>query len=176
MKNTIKKMLAIVMLIAVFATCGMVSTQARTQRKAPVRKSTHSSYKVSTSNPNILSVRFDTEVSQADTSHTVRIYNFDKKTGNQLSLKDMFKKKANYKPVLNKEVRRQMNQRKKKNPNKSYFPEEVAVSDATSFYVNPKGNLVLVFDKGTVAPMSTGLCEFTIPQSAIKNIANPRYF
>ncbi len=45
-----------------------------------------------------------------------------------------------------------------------------AITDETSFYLNEKGNVVIGFDEGEVAPMYMGSVEFEIPAEAVKDI------
>lgn len=56
--------------------------------------------------------------------------------------------------------------------------DEINMDDEISkanFYVNKDGNLTIVFDKGTVAPMYMGVLEFTIGNDAIKDIKSTEY-
>ena len=45
-----------------------------------------------------------------------------------------------------------------------------AITDETSFYLNDKGNVVIGFDEGEVAPMYMGTVEFEIPAEALQGI------
>lgn len=146
----------------------------------------NSDYTVATDNDRLFSLRFDTSVAMADTNQTVKIYNVDKQTGNILALKDMFTTGTGYKTVLKNEILRQMKENSAKDDDNTYFATDddpamqamVDMDDEISkanFYVNSDGNLVIVFDKGTVAPMYMGITEFTIGNDVIKDIANPDF-
>ena len=133
-------------------------------------------YTVVTDNARIFSLRFNTTITSADTGEQVRIYNLDKGTGRILKLGDMFAPGTNWQPKLTREVRRQMRKQKKESDRVSYFIDDPdfpdvftdrTIGDSTQFYVNPHGNLVLVFDRGEVAPMYMGVCEFVIPKSVV---------
>lgn len=45
-----------------------------------------------------------------------------------------------------------------------------AITPNTSFYLNEKGNVVIGFDEGEVAPMYMGTVEFEIPNEVVKDI------
>ena len=44
------------------------------------------------------------------------------------------------------------------------------IYEDTSFYVNERGNIVIAFDEGDVAPMYMGALEFEIPSEVLKSI------
>ena len=45
-----------------------------------------------------------------------------------------------------------------------------AITPKTSFYINEKGNVVIAFDEGEVAPMYMGAVEFEIPKEVVNGI------
>lgn len=44
------------------------------------------------------------------------------------------------------------------------------ITDDTAFYLNEKGNIVISFDEGDVAPMYMGVVTFEIPEDVVKDI------
>ena len=44
------------------------------------------------------------------------------------------------------------------------------IYEDTSFYVNERGNIVIAFNEGDVAPMYMGALEFEIPSEVLKSI------
>lgn len=141
-------------------------------------------YTVVTDNDKLFALRFDTTVTMADSGQTVKIYNVDKQSGKILALSDMFQNGADYTSVLKEEILKQMKGNNKKDENNIYFATDPDMSDEinmddeiskANFYVNKDGNLTIVFDKGTVAPMYMGVLEFTIGNDAIKDIKSTEY-
>ena len=43
------------------------------------------------------------------------------------------------------------------------------ITDDTAFYLNEKGNIVISFDEGDVAPMYMGVVTFEIPEDVVKD-------
>lgn len=44
------------------------------------------------------------------------------------------------------------------------------ITDDTAFYLNEKGDIVISFDEGDVAPMYMGVVTFEIPEDVVENI------
>lgn len=141
-------------------------------------------YSVATDNDRLFALRFDQTVSMADTNETVRIYNVDKQTGKIITLRNLFQEGSDYTRVISSEIIRQMKEQEAADPDVTYWIDEKdypawnfkAVSDSQAFYINKDGQLVIVFDKGDVAPMSMGIREFTIPTDLLSGIADEGYF
>lgn len=100
-------------------------------------------------------------------------YNFDLATGKRLSLNDLFKEGSNYTEVINKEVQKQIQE----NPD-IFFPDEVelfsGIADDQSFYIKD-GKLFIYFGQYDIAPYSSGIIEFEIPSSTLKNVATSSF-
>lgn len=81
-----------------------------------------------------------------------------------MTLKDMLGE--DYIGLANESIKAQMEERQKENSNITYWtPEEggfTTVDEATSFYINEKGNPVVVFEKYEIGPGSLGMPEFEI--------------
>ena len=94
-----------------------------------------------------------------------KYYNFDLDTGKLLELKDILG--PDYKKTVDEEIKRQISERKESG---SVYFEDLAGSndstdfynDNTGFYINEKGNPVIVFAPYEIAPGSEGTQEFEI--------------
>ena len=72
----------------------------------------------------------------------------------------------------------QTNLQKSADENKMYWLDDAEVeewnfkqiTDDTAFYLNEKGNIVISFDEGDVAPMYMGVVTFEIPEDVVKDI------
>ena len=98
-------------------------------------------------------------------------------TGERLQLKDIFKEGVDYITPISENIKAQMKEQMEKDENVSYWLndeiEEInfkAITPNTSFYLNEKGNVVIGFDEGEVAPMYMGTVEFEIPNEVVKDI------
>lgn len=106
-------------------------------------------------------------------------YTIDLKTGERLKLKDIFKEGADYITPISENIKRQMQERMDADENVYYWlNDEIeewnfkAITDETSFYLNEKGNVVIGFNEGDVAPMYMGTVEFEIPADVLDGIRN----
>lgn len=104
-------------------------------------------------------------------------YTIDLKTGERLKLKDIFKEGADYITPISENIKRQMQERMDADENVYYWlNDEIeewnfkAITDETSFYLNEKGNVVIGFNEGDVAPMYMGTVEFEIPADVLDGI------
>ena len=92
-------------------------------------------------------------------------YNYDLKTGEELSLEDMLG--SDYKAVANEQIKAEIAKRAQ-DPDAIYFDGSdgidgfESISDNQVFYVNEKGNPVIVFNKYEIAPGYMGIQEFEI--------------
>ena len=114
----------------------------------------------------------------AGAAESARYYNIDKATGKVVALKDLFRPGADYVTALSDDIKTQMRQRVKKNPDLSYFldTEEDPSMDFQSikpdqaFYKNREGKLVIAFDEYEVAPGSMGTQEFVVDSAAVTDL------
>ena len=139
-------------------------------------------YQTVTDNDEVFALRFDQTLVMASGNESVRIYDVDKATGKILSLSDLFQEGSDYRGRLVENIQSQMKERMAKDESATYWLNSEAdewnfteLPENTAFYLNEKGELVVVFNAGDVAPMYMGVCEFTIPSEAIRDIANPDY-
>lgn len=98
-------------------------------------------------------------------------YNINLKTGKEITLQDMLGE--NYKEIANAQIKQQIEQRKKTDKEAAFFDDEDSVflehgesfaqiTEDQDFYINEKRNVVIVFDKYTIAPGYMGVLEFEI--------------
>lgn len=104
-------------------------------------------------------------------------YTIDLTTGERLQLKDIFQEGADYITPISDSIKEQMQAQMDADEMVYYWlHDEIeewnfkAITDETSFYLNEKGNVVIGFDEGEVAPMYMGSVEFEIPADAVKDI------
>lgn len=132
----------------------------------------NSTYKVITDNSKYLSIRIDTTLTMADGTQFVKIFNIDKSTGTVVTLSDLLKDKPGALKAISDNIKEQMGAQMAADPNMMYFyhsdmPDEdfKSLTGNESYYLNDKGELVIAFNEGDVAPSYMGAVEFTIPSS-----------
>lgn len=91
-------------------------------------------------------------------------YNIDITNGKKLNLKDVLG--ADYKQIVDESVTKQIEERKK-NPENVFFDKEEGgfsgiEDEYQNFYINDKGNVVIVFQKYEIGPGCMGIQEFEI--------------
>ena len=97
--------------------------------------------------------------------HTV----IDTQTNTIIKLKDLFKPNIDYLSILNQEVRLKIESLYNVDKIPIYiYPNKISLSTEQDFYINKKGDIVLVFNEYEIAPYSAGIIEVNIP---ISNIA-----
>lgn len=97
------------------------------------------------------------------------IYNVDLETGKELNLRDVLG--DNYKQIIDNEVCKQIEERKK-NPDNIYFEKgeggfEGIEDEYQEFYINKNRKVVVVFPKYEIAPGYMGIQEFEIPNDIL---------
>lgn len=105
-------------------------------------------------------------------------YTIDLKTGERLGLADLFAEGADYITPISENIKEQMKEQMAADENVKYWLEDEEIpewnfkeiTDETSFYLNDKGNIVICFNEGDVAPMYMGCVEFEIPSEAVDGI------
>lgn len=87
-------------------------------------------------------------------------YTIDKKLEKLIALKELFTEGYNYKDVINKEIRKEIN----KHPENYFDSGEIfkGINDNQSFYIDGD-NLVIYFQLYDIAPYVFGFPEFKIP-------------
>lgn len=104
-------------------------------------------------------------------------YTIDLNTGERLQLKDIFADGADFITPISDNIKQQMQEQMDADENVYYWlNDEIeewnfkAITEETSFYLNEKGNVVIGFNEGDVAPMYMGTVEFEIPAEVIADI------
>lgn len=104
-------------------------------------------------------------------------YTIDLNTGERLQLKDIFEEGADYITPISENIKVQMQERMDADESVYYWlNDEIeewnfkAITDGTSFYLNERGNVVIGFNEGDVAPMYMGTVEFEIPADVLDGI------
>lgn len=104
-------------------------------------------------------------------------YTIDLNTGERLKLKDIFKEGADYITAISENIKEQMQAQMDADDSVYYWlHDEIeewnfkSITDETSFYINEKGNVVIGFNEGDVAPMYMGTVEFEIPAEVLVDL------
>lgn len=104
-------------------------------------------------------------------------YTIDLKTGKRMQLKDVFKDGADYITPVSRSIKKQMKEQMAADENVIYWLDHETdewnfkeITEDTSFYLDEKGQIVVCFNEGDVAPMYMGAVEFVIPQEAVDSI------
>ena len=127
-----------------------------------------STYKVALNKENILSIPVE-QYQDTGGAHglTTKIsYNFDLNTGTTLKLKDLFKNNYNYKEAINNEIKKQISEK-----SALYFDDGKSfkgIKENQDFYITEDG-IVVYFQLYEIAPYSSGIREFKIPFSLVKD-------
>ena len=105
-------------------------------------------------------------------------YTIDLKTGERLTLSDLFQSGADYITPISENIKEQMQQQMAEDDGKMYWVDNAEVpewnfdkiTDETSFYLDSDGHLVICFNEGNVAPMYMGCVQFVIPDEVVADI------
>jgi len=121
----------------------------------------HTDYEVYTSGK-VLSLAVETYRYSGGAHGMARkdFYVLDTQAGKRLTLKDLFKSKADYKALINQEIERQIEAGEK-----MYFEGDMgfqSISDNHPFYLQDN-NIVFFFGEYEIAPYVAGMPEFKIP-------------
>lgn len=134
-----------------------------------------SDYEVVTETPVLLSVRRSIETIQASGYVQNRYVTIDKENEALITLKSLFENDQ-YINVISENIKEQMKQQMKENPDKIYFITNEEVEPFTQidpnqqFYITDDNKLVISFDEYEVAPGYMGAVEFKIPTEVISDI------
>lgn len=137
-------------------------------------------YRVYINDQTYLSSRFFATLNVGGSMDFSRCVVLDKQSGEVLSLSDLFDEDRDYIAEISAEVLRQMEQRNRFKESKPYFiPGGIwkddecfkEISPDQEFYLNPEGQLVIVFEEYTVASGSEGSPEFVMPNEIFRYTA-----
>lgn len=134
-------------------------------------------YEVVTDNEEYFVLLFSTTRTSASAYQVNKYYTIDKKTGELLSLKDLFQEDSDYIAVISENIKEQMKKQMSEDKNVQYWlNNEVTewnfekIKEDQNFYINEKGNLVIAFDEYEVAPGYMGAVTFEIPREELASI------
>lgn len=134
-------------------------------------------YIVKTDTDKILSIGRYVVNTVASSSTTFQYDTIDKEKQILITLPSLFKDDS-YVDIISDNIKEKMKEQMKSDENKHYWVEGEEntidpfekISDEQSFYINPKGKLVISFDKYEVAPGYMGTPEFIIPTEALSEV------
>lgn len=101
-------------------------------------------------------------------------YNVDMRTGKFILINDLFKNGVDYKGVINEEIRKQIEDLIKLDPQNNGIYEFKTIKENQKFYIQDN-NLVIYFDLYDIAPYAAGIPEFIININKIDHILKPEY-
>lgn len=85
-------------------------------------------------------------------------------------MKDLFTDGADYLTVISENIKEQMREQMAADENVYYWLDDEieewnfkSITDETNFYLNEKGNIVIGFNEGDVAPMYMGALNLRFP-------------
>lgn len=104
-----------------------------------------------------------------------RYYHINKKTGQNATLKDLFKDGADYKTPISQEILKQMKAQMDAGESMYFITADdmepfTTIKDDPNFYFNADGSIVIVFDEYEVGPGYIGEPQFIIPSNIVKSI------
>ncbi|MCI8598257.1 MAG: DUF3298 and DUF4163 domain-containing protein [Lachnospiraceae bacterium] len=134
-------------------------------------------YSVITDNDRLFSIRFDELLVMASGTQNVKIYHIDKKTGEMINLKGIFKENTDFINVISDNIKEQMKEQMAADEMVMYWLDSEtpewnfkSITEDRTFYINEAGKLVIVFDEYEVAPGYMGSVEFEIPTEIVKDL------
>lgn len=138
-----------------------------------------SGYEVKCDDDAILSIGRYVVNTVGSSSTTMKYDTIDKKNQVLITLPSLFKDEQ-YVEVISKNIRQQMIDRNKADPDKIYWVEGIDAGEGTelfqnisaeqNFYINTDHKLVISFDKYEVAPGYMGVVDFVIPTDLIRDL------
>lgn len=132
-------------------------------------------YSIVRDDEEMLVLRMYLTVNAASTMEYSRHVTVNKQTNDVLELKDLFLPDVNYVAIISREIEAQMAERNKAGHGEyfvagSTWREDVwfdKIAPDQDFYLNDDGDLVIVFERYSVAPGALGSPEFIIPLSML---------
>ena len=125
-------------------------------------------YKITCNQKNLLSFQIMTNYQLNTSMQEYQTFNLDLSSGRDITLQDLFGK--DYENIINTSVRRQIKERTEQNENASYFDGAMGfqgIRKNQPYYIDSKGNVVIIFEKYSIAPGYMGTQEFKIPCSEL---------
>lgn len=160
----------------------IANEQEKVSNKQEYKAYAYTSFNENYNDNNLLSISVNYHQYTGDVheNYQKKTKNININTGEEIALKDLFKDELKYKDVVNKEIKKQIQdaaQQMKKDIEQSggVYKDEYAnyknfksISGTQSFYIAP-GNIVVYFPLCEIGTYDEGIPEFRIPISQIKN-------
>lgn len=135
-------------------------------------------YDVMRSDEELFILRFNATLNAGGSVDYSRYIVLDQRTGQVLSLADLFEPEANYLFPISREIKAQMAEQMKAGEGSYFLPGGIwsdeecfqSIQPDQNFYVNDSGQLVIVFAEYEVAPGSMGTPEFVIPTDVLNGL------
>ncbi len=134
-------------------------------------------YTVIKDSDRLFSIRFDQLLVMASGTQLVKIYHIDKQTGEMINLAGLFREGTDFITPISDNIKKQMKEQMEADEMITYWLDSEtpewdfqSVREDSTFYVNEKGNLVIVFDEYEVAPGYMGSVEFEIPDEVTRDL------
>ena len=139
-------------------------------------------YQVLRDDEEMLSLCFYTTLNAGGSVEYSRYFTLDKRTGEVLSLSDLFVEGSDYIGAISGDILRQMEEQVAAGEGDYFIPGGIwseeecfqAIDADQSFYLDESGSLVIVFDEYEVAPGSMGMPRFVIDEQVISDILAPQ--
>ncbi|MCR0568824.1 DUF3298 and DUF4163 domain-containing protein [[Clostridium] innocuum] len=125
-------------------------------------------YKITCNQNDLLSFQIMTNYQLNTSMQEYQTFNLDLASGKDITLQDLFG--ADYEKIINASVRKQIKQRTEQDETASYFDGAMGfqgIRKNQPFYIDDKGNVVIIFEKYSIAPGYMGTQEFQIPCSEL---------
>lgn len=117
-------------------------------------------YEVKSQTDQYLSLMITGAESWASAYSETKYYNFDKKAGKWVTLRDVLG--DDYRQIAEQSIQKQIEQREKETGMQYWYEDSEGINENTKFYMNEAGNPVIVFEKYEIAPGAAGQQEFQI--------------
>lgn len=117
-------------------------------------------YEVKSQTDQYLSLMVTGTESWASAYSETKYYNFDKKAGKWVTLRDVLGE--DYVQIAEQSIQKQIEQRERETGMQYWYEESEGINENTKFYMNETGNPVIVFEKYEIAPGAAGQQEFQI--------------
>ena len=152
------------------------------QFKATLDKNNHQDtiveYEVLNETERYFTLRLMCYTASASGAETDYYYTIDLQTGKRLALADLFKPDSDYLSAIAGSIAEQMKAQTAANPENTFWLDDEEMPDFdlaemvkdADFFVNAQNEVVISFDEGDVAPMSSGMVQFTIPTDVLADI------
>lgn len=135
-------------------------------------------YAVVRDDETLFTLRFDAAINAGGSVSYSRYITLDRRTGEVLTLADLFLPDANYVFPISREIEAQMAEQMNAGEGDYFLPGGIwpeedcfrSIDADQNFWVNDAGRLVIVFEEYEVAPGSMGAPEFVIPTDLLAGL------